>query len=162
MKRDRQTDKPTPGHRNSMKESAKGRFFENSRLFWNILKKPQAIIYYHVKIIFKEKKVMNFWEISNIWWCSFLHFQGLNREEGIYVREKVLKDVLIFVFFFSILILFVCGTSRQLIMFVIKGGWAKITKQTAKNGVYGKMWLVYCKIYSIHLITRPGLAGAVL
>ena len=29
MKRDRQTDSPTDGHRDSMKEPAKGRFFEN-------------------------------------------------------------------------------------------------------------------------------------
>ena len=32
-KRDRQTDPQIHGHRDSMKESAKGRFFEN--VFWN-------------------------------------------------------------------------------------------------------------------------------
>ena len=51
MKKDRQRDKPTPGHRDSMKESAKGQFFENRlalRFTWQnepLYSKPSLLVF---------------------------------------------------------------------------------------------------------------------
>ena len=45
MKRDRQTDKPTHGLRNSMKESAKGRLFENIKTIKKLRESKLAVLH---------------------------------------------------------------------------------------------------------------------